>query len=61
MPGAILPIGRYTVDGNKVSVQLVLFRDRNEFATMQVTGTTDDVPGLAAKLVDAIFIAAQKR
>jgi len=54
MPGAILPSGRYTVEGNKVTVQLALVRDKKGFATLQVKGRTDDVPGLARELVDAL-------
>ena len=59
MPGAIVPFGRYTVQGNRVTVQLTLVRDEKEFATLQVEGASDDIPGLAVKLVNALFRAAQ--
>ena len=59
-PGGIRPTGRYTVQGNNVTLTLRLRRDGIEIANTQVTGTKDDVPGLAAKVVEAVKEAIRK-
>lgn len=53
-PGGIRPTGRYTVEGNKVTVMLRLRRDGVEIANAQVIGTKDDVAGLAEKVLAAL-------
>jgi hypothetical protein len=54
-PGGIRPTGRYTVEGNKVTVTLRLRRDGVEIGSPQtVVGTKEDVPGLAAKVLEAV-------
>jgi WD40 repeat protein len=47
IPGAILPMGRYTVRSDRVAVTLTLVRDQEVFATLHVDGTKGDLPGLA--------------
>lgn len=59
-PGGIRPTGRYTVAGNDVMVTLRLRRDGMEISTAQVIGTKDDVPGLAAKVIEAVKKALTK-
>jgi hypothetical protein len=56
-PGGIRPIGRYSVEGNKVTVVLRLRRDGVEIAKAQVIGTKDDV----AQKVIAVIKAAIKK
>jgi hypothetical protein len=56
-PGGIRPIGRYSVEGEKVTVMLRLRRDGVEIAKAQVIGTKDDI---AAKLIAAIKAAIKK-
>ncbi len=54
-PGGIRPTGRYTVEGDKVTVTLRLRRDGKEVGSAQViTGTKTDVAGLAAKVLEAV-------
>ncbi|MCA1605121.1 MAG: hypothetical protein LC775_06550, partial [Acidobacteria bacterium] len=60
-PGGIRPTGRYTVEGNVVTVTLRLRRDGIEVGNPRiVTGTKDDVPGLAAKILEAVKDAIRK-
>jgi hypothetical protein len=59
-PGGIRPTGRYTVTGNEVTLTLRLRRDGVEIATAQVRGPKDDMPGLAAKVVEAVKAAIRK-
>ncbi|MGH9971214.1 MAG: caspase family protein [Pyrinomonadaceae bacterium] len=59
-PGGIRPTGRYTVNGNTVTVTLRLRRDGVEIGNAQVIGTKDDVPGLAAKLIESVKEAIKK-
>ncbi len=50
LPGAIQPKGTYTVDGNTVTVRLVLWRDGEKAATVPVEGTKDRLAKLVEKL-----------
>jgi len=54
LAGAIRPAGTYTVDGNKVAVRLVLKRDGQVLGRTTINGSTADLPGLTAKIADAI-------
>lgn len=60
-PGGIRPTGRYTVEGNKVTVSLRLRRDGVELANTQVIGTKDDAAGLAEKILAATKQAIGRR
>jgi len=56
-PGGIRPTGRYSVDGDNVSVLLRLRRDGTDIVTVPVNGTKAN---LAAKLMEAIKAAIRK-
>jgi len=58
MPGGVRPSGTYAVVNDKVLVKLVLRRDGQAVATLQVEGVKADVDGLTGKLVEAITEAA---
>ena len=53
-------MGKYTVVGKTVRVQLVLKKDKEKVAELTVQGTTDDLPGLAGKLAEAVEQAVKK-
>jgi hypothetical protein len=53
-PGGIRPTGRYAVKGSIVTVTLRLRRDGVEIANVQISGTRDDIVGLATKVLDAL-------
>jgi hypothetical protein len=54
-PGGIRPTGRYTIEGNKVTVTLRLRREGVEIASPQVViGTKNDVGDLATKLLESV-------
>ena len=55
LPGAIQPSGVYAVEGSTVSVNLVLVRDDEELAELEVDGSVADIPGLTAKMAEAIW------
>ena len=57
LPDAWLIAGRYSVDGNAVSVQMRLFRGEKAAGEVTVTGEAVNLPRLA----DAIVSAAQQR
>ena len=59
LPGAITPSGSYTVSGTRVVVKLVLSRDDKEVTSFQVEGSTEDLTGLVAKIVEAILQASK--
>jgi hypothetical protein len=59
MPGAVRPSGKYTVAGQAVRVRLNLRRDGQTVAVVEVSGTRDDLPGLASRLVAAIEAKVQ--
>ena len=59
--GAVRPAGTYTIDGKKVSVRLVLKQDGQTLNKVTVAGSTDDLPGLAGKLAEAIEQAVKKQ
>jgi hypothetical protein len=54
LPGALRPSGTYTVDGQRVQVNLFLIRDGQRMANFQIVGTVDDPAGLAAKIVEGL-------
>jgi WD40 repeat protein len=57
-PAGIMPTGRYTVEGNMVTVTLRLRRDRIEIGNaQQVTGTKDNI---AEKVIEAVKAAIRK-
>jgi hypothetical protein len=60
LAGAVRPTGTYTIDGQKVSVRLALKQDGKTLNKLTVDGSTDDVPGLAGKLAEAIERAVKK-
>jgi hypothetical protein len=53
-PGAVSPSGDYTVDGNRVSVTIVLARDGREISHLSIEGKADDVNALAANMANEI-------
>jgi len=57
LPGAVRPTGTYTVQGLKVNVRLTLRRDGQKVATVEVEGSRDNLPALAAKLSQEIALA----
>ena len=58
-PGAIRPTGTYSIVGKMVQVRLTLKKGDEVVARLMVEGTKDDLPGLAAKLTEAILAAAR--
>ena len=56
-PGGIRPTGRYSVEGDQVTLMLRLRRDGIEIASAHVTGTKKD---LAAKVLEAVKVAVKK-
>ena len=54
LPGGVRPAGNYTVVGKAVTVRLILKSDGRTVGTATIEGTTDDLPGLAAKVAEAI-------
>ena len=58
-PGAIRLTGTYSVVGKTVQVRLTLKKGDEVVARLMVEGTKDDLPGLAAKLTEAILAAAK--
>jgi hypothetical protein len=60
LSGAVRPVGKYTVEGKTVRVQLVLKKDKEKVAELTVQGTTDDLPGLAGQLAEAVEQAVKK-
>ena len=61
LPGAIRPTGTYRIEGEKVSVRLVLRRDQATVADLQVAGTKGDVQGLMERLLAALNQALEKQ
>ncbi len=59
-PGAIRPTGTYTVAGPGVTVKLSLRRDGVTISSFQISGTKEDVGGLAAKILEAVKEAIRK-
>ena len=59
-PGGIRPTGTYTIVGNNVTVKLLLRRDGVTIANTQVTDSKDDVPSLAAKVLEAVKEAIKR-
>jgi hypothetical protein len=60
LPGAIHPTGTYRIEGEKVSVRLVLRRDQATVSDLQVEGTKGDVQGLMERLLGALHQALEK-
>jgi hypothetical protein len=63
MPDAYLPVGSYTVAGDKVSINLNLIRNDKRVATLLVEGPVTDEQSKAAlvqKLIAAIIAETQK-
>jgi hypothetical protein len=54
MPGAVRPNGRYTITGKTVRVRVLLRRDAQTVASIQVEGTREALDGLANRLAAAI-------
>jgi hypothetical protein len=54
LPGAVRPSGTYTVRGEKVRVTLVLRRDGQVVARLQVDGLRTDLPALTNRLLARI-------
>jgi len=59
IPGAIRPSGKYTIANGQVTVELGLFRDGKLLTRSIIRGEANDVPALAAKIVDAILRTAR--
>ncbi|MGH9967540.1 MAG: caspase family protein [Pyrinomonadaceae bacterium] len=59
-PGALRPTGTYTVEGQTVTVKLSLRRDGVTISSFRVSGTKEDVSGLAAKILEAVKEAVRK-
>ena len=56
-PGGIKPLGRYTVEGDSVTVEVRLQRDKTVVFSGRVVGTRNDI---AVKLMEAIKSALTK-
>jgi uncharacterized caspase-like protein len=52
MDGAFSLVGRYRVDGEQVRLTVRLFRGDEPLDTLTLSGRTDDLDGLAARLLD---------
>ena len=57
MAGAIRPSGIYTIQGDKISIRLVLVRDGEPIKRLNVEGAVGDMQKLVADLVDQIKMA----
>jgi hypothetical protein len=54
-PGGIRPTGRYTIEGNKVTVTLRLRRDGVEIGSPRIiTGTKDNMLSLVTKVLESV-------
>jgi hypothetical protein len=53
-PGAVSPSGDYTIEGNRVSVTIVLTRDSQEVSHLTIEGRVDDVDALSASMAAEI-------
>jgi WD40 repeat protein/tetratricopeptide (TPR) repeat protein len=60
-PDAIRPSGTYTVDGDKVSIRLVLTRGQQKLATVQVEGSVSDLSATLERILAAIEAEAASR
>jgi len=58
LPGAVRPSGTYAVAEGKVRVKLVLIRDGQRVAQLEVEGSASDLPALVARLAVSIARAA---
>jgi hypothetical protein len=54
LPGAIRPIGTYTVAGDKVMVRVALRREKTTLTTLEVEGRRDNLPELTNRITAAI-------
>jgi hypothetical protein len=54
LAGAVRPAGTYTIDGTTVRVRLVLKQDTQTLNRITADGSTEDLPGLSVKIVEAI-------
>ncbi len=54
LPGAVLPSGTYSVDGDVVEVRLRLFRDEAEIGLIEEKGTSQALAGLADRLANQV-------
>jgi len=59
--GGFVPAGNYSVDGNDVTVTLRMRRDGQEMPNVQITGSINDVAGLAAQIVSEIKLLVSGR
>ncbi|HUK88683.1 MAG TPA: caspase family protein, partial [Terriglobales bacterium] len=59
LPGALRPTGTYAVEGDQVTVNLVLRREGATVARREIQGQRGDLPGLVQHLLDAISDAAK--
>ncbi len=54
LPGAIRPNGSYAIEGGRIKTKLVLVRDREKLARFELSGSAQDLDGLAGGIVAAI-------
>jgi WD40 repeat protein len=54
LTGAVRPVGQYTVEGAKVVVQLLLKQDGKTLGKLKISGTSDDIPGLATRIAELV-------
>lgn len=59
-PIAIRPAGTYRVEGQIVTVNLLLRRDGMAITNILLNGNKQDLPGLASRIVDAVKEAIHK-
>lgn len=53
-PGAIRPVGTYAVNGDKISLTLVLWQDGQTVAQMDLQASTNDLQGLLDAIIQSI-------
>ena len=54
LPKALLPTGRYKVDGTDISMQLYVWKDELKVLETEMTGTTETLDDLVSRIVQAI-------
>jgi WD40 repeat protein/uncharacterized caspase-like protein len=60
LPGAIRPVGTYTVQGEKVTVRIALRRDKTTLTTVHVEGNRNELPELAVRMTAEITASLSK-
>lgn len=59
MAGAIRPTGTYQLEGEKITIRVVVKRDDQRLGAFEVAGRRDDLPRLVAEIVDRVEAASR--